>query len=521
MAGVKENKQYTFPSYEEWVTGISPVASQPDTREQMVSQVTDSNESSAPADKTDNAFKTNSTPQDVTDKKEAVEAARQRKSMPTQPTVEEKNDEESQPFQSVSLAPIEETSANEDNILSHVLDGIAGTPTGNEELDFSENQIGRYNWNLEHGLVIPAWARDWQSLAETESRIPVSRNKNLGGGIANSMSERVAQMRRNAIKSNWDKTWANIDAGHYDDNSDGSFNVKSAYGDLRRIAESYARAGGDPSELTGHGLNRGGFKARNTQAQKAAVEENAMYTIRKELRDDLKNHIFGTQEGKQKNDAAINRIQRVIGNAGGVQADADKVRVQYLYLPESRVKEFQDVFQNYVKALAQYARVASKDAIQINTNAMNQRIADAVEMYAKRRNPADKIAAMNVVLQSWQQAEKNLYSLPDGAAAIKEIYKAYVENIVRDADIDPIILDYNAAYAQRIARNQYKTIVNQLGGTTMQASPDLEGIPKQNADLQDYYSSPDRHSYIPTFPTPHIPQKYDTDATDDTRHGMR
>lgn len=358
--------------------------------------------------------------------------------------------------------------------------------------------LGRYNFNLQHGWVMPHWNEEWSKNAEIENRARPSMLQAQGvkDARAAAMNERVMQRRRDSIKSSWDKTITQLDKGHYDQMADGTLDEEAVYNDLSRLARAYKEAGGNPDELTGFGLNRGGFAARTQKAKDIANDFIDMHNIRKQLRDDLADGSYGSYERRSAYDSVINRIQRIIGNAGGQQADADKVRVQYLYLPDWKVKEFQANYKAYMKKMREVTDVGgSSEARKLINDRLNEGLSSLNNGLIQGANIQTKaqgaFKAANALFNSnWQ----GLTAFGEAAQAVQAQWDAYVENMVREAIIDPRILDYQLQLAEKQARSRYANMVAQGGGRALTMGE--ENIPMDFSEY-DRRAANERHYDIP------------------------
>lgn len=389
-----------------------------------------------------------------------------------------------------------------------------------DDSDLKIPQIGRWNYNMQYGIVSPIWEDSWRANADEENRIKVANDQARAAAQmrADAANARAKQIQLGRIKSSWDTTLQRIERGKFDHLPGGKFDAEAASAALRRLAQAYADAGGNVNELAGDGLNRGGYKARsNANYLKAVQNESIFASARKSLFEDLNTvDTDGTikyLKAKNKYDPIINRVQAVLSGSGSNMADADKIRVQYLYLPPQRLKEFTDTFGRYVSALANIARAGSKPLPQQKINNAHQSIAQGLQQAAYSSNFVDKAAGLSQVANSVSMMESDLMQLGVNAEAVKEAYKAYVSNLVMNADIDPQLLNDALKRAQEQEGKKADEIIRQLGGRRLATESTLT-IPKGKDEMFEAY----RRQYEPNsprvmFPSPSVPKRLQGSGT--------
>lgn len=357
------------------------------------------------------------------------------------------------------------------------------TEVVNENKEAKTPQIGRYNWNLQHGWVIPSMSKDWLTIAQEENKIPtgLSRSHALNGAISASAKQREL----NRISSNWDKFQAAIKGGYYS-NADGTLNLKDVYEEAYKLKNSYARAGGDPDNLYDLGGNIGGFAAKKSSAtQKDLRIINRTQVELDKLIQQLKDGSFADARNKSYWDKVADLVAKDLSESGAAISDEEKIRNQYLTQPGLAMKKYHEVVDAYQKVLTSYERAGvSKEFIQN----MRGRLAMA-DKTVTSNNPQSAIEGLVSVVKIGKEAISGgsdsmlASSLSAAGDNAKRAFDVFQQQMIREAKVDPKILYALLTGLRDKSIEKYNGSVQSLGG--LQTS--FKKYSQYNNDADNWY----------------------------------
>lgn len=345
-------------------------------------------------------------------------------------------------------------------------------PKMNQRFDASkDSNLGRYNYRIQHGFHIPAMDRDWIEYAqlETQARPSIQRANAMKDARAQAMSDRVAEMARKRDLDAWKTFNKRVTEGGFNDLAGRQFDEARASQAGADIIADYVKNGGNVIDgrvvgLPDYGGNHAGYKAISKEAGQYSTDAMTMDSYLQELKKDLASGAYGTGAMKGKYDAEINQIQRVLSGAGVNQADAEKQRIQYLYLPEEMQDEFQAYFKMYMSQLANYARVTGGDKAYQNVNSRAQRLFAGAKAFLRGENPQTKGQGFLNFANAISNLEGGLVDAGVSLDSIKEAWKQFEENLNRIAVIDPRVMYTQLALAKKLSVDKYNNIVRERGG---------------------------------------------------------
>ena len=340
--------------------------------------------------------------------------------------------------------------------------------------------IGRYNYRIQHGWSIPSLDQDYLEFAKEENGMAKgysnSQMKALQNQQKGEMSDRARQMALNRDKQAWQALMKRIQEGGFDDLPGRQRNHEEIFNAKRNLIQAWVNDGGQVDEngqpigLWDIGGNMSGFKAHDKLAKKYSNDMVTMDQFMGKVAEDLRNETFGTEGKKSQYDQIINQIQMIIqGTNGGTQADAEKQRIQYLYLPPEMQQAYQREFAKYQKQLETIASQARSDkalnAVRANAKILNSSIEST--MSDRSGNPMERVNGGNVAWKAFKGIEAGFSDLPVALDAVNAAWKAFNENINKIAVLDPNVLVNQIQFAKEISQRKYENTVQEGGGIPM------------------------------------------------------
>lgn len=325
-----------------------------------------------------------------------------------------------------------------------------------------ENQIGRYNWNLQHGFVIPAWTKDWQAIAEIENRIPTPRTATggLGGGLYSSAQQR----QLNRIGNMWKEFQNAIKNGHFN-NGDGTLDLNQVVPQATRLKMAYAKAGGNIDELYALGDNTGGNRAKSSAAtQKLAREATFAETSLDKLQNALASGTYNAHNLKAGWDKIADLTAKMLSESGAAISDDEKIRNQYLTQPKAAMDTFNKTFDEYKSFLKSMQKAGlTREWYENSVNQMNT-IKLNTERAASNDATAFAYGLQNLLKLAFSNDDFMATSPSLTLAAANTAWKEYKEGMIREAQVDPNVLWAMLVQLQQDRIAKYSVGVRDLGG---------------------------------------------------------
>lgn len=326
----------------------------------------------------------------------------------------------------------------------------------------TQPRIGRYNFNIEHGWVMPHWTNEWAKLAQTENS--ASAPGGGAGGLGGAFSSTAKQRELNRKHSDWIKFQNEIKAGTFS-NGEGIIDLEQVIPQATRMIDSYRRAGGDPDELFVMGDNLGGFKAKasaNTQKvlNRIADTEDILGHIQTAVKDNK----WNSPSMRSMIDKDSDLITKLYTESGATISDAEKVRNQFLTQPEEALKQFDKIYAEYNKFLDSVEQAGGVTEFTNKKRGVLNELRN-VAYGAGSNKRGDAAGAVVGAAELWKDDASFMPSNPPVALeAANAKWKEFKENVIRQAMVDPrnLWILTNALRKREIAK--YRTLVRELGG---------------------------------------------------------
>lgn len=325
---------------------------------------------------------------------------------------------------------------------------------------------GYWQHAIKNQILWGGFADTAAKMANAEWRDDQDRitTQTLAGGVNGAGAKEMNWHDVRNYQNAWGKLLDRIDKGHFS-LGDGSQEAQEVETAMDNIMASFVEQGGDPRMLWAMGGNVGGYKAKTGKLQMDNLTEvrKAEETV-KQLQEDLATGRYNATK-KQTWDKASEAYAKVAGDSKGAIADAEKVRIQFLYLPEEAQQKFEEAYNNYMSFLTAVQKKANTPEFRDNVAG---KIQDTKKYFidALSSNSSEKWANALMALVSLGQSD--LKELPQNlslqAQEAKEAWQTYVNMLVMQANVDPRTLYGMIKYVHDVAATKYLTAVKTLGG---------------------------------------------------------
>lgn len=312
-----------------------------------------------------------------------------------------------------------------------------------DELDAADNG-SRWRNALQNDALIPgtAYANQVMQAAQIEGR----------GQSTPAQNDRAKELMRRSLMSQYDKLVTDFNNGRWNDNPEGK---DAAYQEGARIRENYAASGFDPNDL----------RAMPRQSASTANIANKQLT---DLADAISDTEFlgeEMQKAKASNTPMDRRVldkvtQRLAAQLGGdskSMADAEKQRIQMLYLtPEDQNKVY-TVARGYRNVLNSIMASGADKKWSAN---WKDKLAEVQNDFENDR-PALAIAGLVPLLKS--NADQLPTDLQSDLAAAQAQYDTYMSNMILAAQVDQVGLYATAKYLHDQSQRKYNKWAQERG----------------------------------------------------------
>lgn len=356
-----------------------------------------------------------------------------------------------EPVQQDIPAPTEKTPQKRETWLSRLI------RPDSDELAAEQNGR-RWNWQLENRFMLPGSKYSEQVMAGADRE-----NRLLGTTLK--VQSGIASAREHAnAKASWDKFVSDIYNGNWD-------NAGKTYEEAQQFEKDfkqwYAAQGWDPSDLRPIGtsvgkLNNATRKAMTDMASDLSDTEQYMTDIAQWAKDGSWRDPIKSAMIKDYLDKVSQKLSATLGGDSKSMADAEKVRIQILYLPEDSMKQVQQELRNYREWLS---KVQAYGSAKGWSQDVLGRINQAKSSLGAALNTGDQ---GNISTLAGQAAsylgsalggmEKNSELAIDVnavlGAGVKQ-HEEYMRNMVLAADVDPARVFLLAKQLHDLTRNRY------------------------------------------------------------------
>lgn len=333
--------------------------------------------------------------------------------------------------------------------------------SGIPDSELAASQRGqRWHWHNENSFMPPGseWNKTvWQG-ADRESGSSVDKF-GIGKGISATASARLKQQDINQWKAFID----GIKQGHY--SSQGKLN-DAAQSFIDEFRSAFATKWGEDSlsllePVPAQFGKRSDLARKNLQDIKDTINytDNVLDNIESWVADNSWNDPVKSQMIKNYMDKVSQALSAQLGGDSKSMADAEKVRIQILYLPEQSmdlVKQEMRRYNAFLSSVMAYGRAKGwSQNIIGKINRVKDAYADAAKANGKANVStlaAEAASMASDLLPSLSPEDKEIaIGLESALAAGKEAHENYMRNMVLAADVDPALV-YQFA---DVLRNNY------------------------------------------------------------------
>lgn len=338
-----------------------------------------------------------------------------------------------------------------------------------DELEAARNGM-RWHWALEHRFMPPGskWNETVLQGADREnawlSQMLKQRAQDLKG-----VTQPIASERQRATMSNMWKTFLkDIQNGYFD-----------AYGGTAEKAQEWADNFKKRYEsIFGEGTSIDLAPEASVLGKRTELERKhnrdltATLNQTKQFDDKLREWVWnGDLQNKTKSRLIKNELDKLaqsmsatLGGDSKNMSEAEKVRIQILYLPESGMNNVKETVRRYREFLTNIMNLGEmREWSQSNRGIVRELEAaagalpseDEVEV-ADRGDLADIAATFGTFIA---KALSSKAELPHNVAAALEagrrLYETYMDNMVLAANVDPAVAHHMVKYIHDLAKRTY------------------------------------------------------------------
>lgn len=343
-----------------------------------------------------------------------------------------------------------------------------------DELDAEANGL-RWWWALEHRFMPPGskWNTTVWNGVDRENKWLAQMLKQKAmeeGKDVNGIMTPMARVRAMALdKQKWDNFIRGIKDGHYSSMGEITPEALKWAEDFKRMYDSKWGEGasgeltpiptviGKRSDL----MKKQNFDVRGTLNDTQDAMQN-IYEWSKDgsFRDPIKSQMI-----KNYLDKIAQSLSALLGGDSKSMADAEKVRIQILYLPEesmNMVKQEIANFRDMLESVMEYGR--SKGWSQNIIGKINR--AKEAAHQASQANGKGNISTLagmavsavgDIMPSLTPQEREQALGLQEGLEAAKLAHESYMQNMVLAADVDPALVYQFAEVLQNKLAKRYNT----------------------------------------------------------------
>lgn len=250
---------------------------------------------------------------------------------------------------------------------------------------------------------------------------------------------RVKAKKLGVASSAYEKTIKEYSDGLY--RQDGTNGIKTLRERLAKIKTAALQSGlVDPMEADYMFRDPPPYiiaKGQNSAAYlKLADDKQFLNTLQKSI-DNIYKKGEVTNADQASLDSSVTHLLAMIGGDSSNVADAERVRRQYLMIPEDKAKIVRKVFENYYKAQADVARATGQSQWAVN---FNNKLGEIRNQLA-RMNSGNPFEAAGAVAALFALGVSNVTGLPMDAGAIKaaenkDFMEKFMDSVMMSADVD-------------------------------------------------------------------------------------
>lgn len=326
-----------------------------------------------------------------------------------------------------------------------------------DELEAERNNR-RWNWQLENRFMLPGSKYSEQVMAGADRENAIQRNllrvqSNIGS----------AREHANA-KTSWDKFVSDIYNGNWDN---AGKTLEEARDFEHKFKQWYAGMGWDPADLRPIGTSVGKIgnatrKAMTDMAADLSDTEQYMTDISTWAKDGSWQDPIKSAMIKDYLDKVSQKLSATLGGDSKSMADAEKVRIQILYLPAESMKMVQQEIRNYREWLSKVqaygsAKGWSQDVLG-RINRAKDSLGQALQSGDQGNISTLAGQAMSYVGSALGGMEKNSELALDVQSVLGagvQQHKDYMNDMVLAADVDPARVFLFAKQLHDITLNRY------------------------------------------------------------------
>lgn len=326
-----------------------------------------------------------------------------------------------------------------------------------DELEAERNNR-RWNWQLENRFMLPGSKYAEQVMAGADRENAIQRNmlrvqSNIGS----------AREHANA-KASWDKFVSDIYNGNWDN---AGKTLEEARDFEQKFKQWYAGMGWDPADLRPIGTSVGKIgnatrKAMTDMAADLSDTEQYMTDIAQWAKDGSWQDPIKSAMIKDYLDKVSQKLSATLGGDSKSMADAEKVRIQILYLPAESMKMVQQEVRNYRDWLSKVqaygsAKGWSQDVLG-RINQAKGSLGQALQTGDQGNISTLMGQAMSYVGSALGGMEKNSELALDVQSVLGagvQQHKDYMNDMVLAADVDPARVFLFAKQLHDITLNRY------------------------------------------------------------------
>ena len=327
----------------------------------------------------------------------------------------------------------------------------------------------RWNWALENRFIPPG-SQFEQTVMAGAARENQWLAQLLRQYHGTDVSPIATERQRSNMMNMWKQYLRDIENGHFD-----------AYGGTAESAQQWEEAFRQRYDsLFGQGSNIDLAPVAETTGKRADLQRKHFVDARRVLSDtetvdnkirewaaagDFQNPVK-SRLIKNELDKIAQSLSSTLGGDSKNMADAEKIRIQILYLPESAQDRVRETIRRYREALTAIMNSASaKEWSQSNRGKVKEMQAafgtlPDIMGNEDRGSLGDLAATMGTFVS---KALSDKAELPHDVAtdlqAAKNLYESYMQNMVLAANVDPAVAHHMATYLHNQFRNYYNAEV--------------------------------------------------------------
>ena len=357
---------------------------------------------------------------------------------------------------------------------------------------------GRWNWNLQHSYMRPgsAWSQHVMEGAKAENgqqsqlmNYDIGRNNRMLPS-ADSANDIAMQRQRRGDEAQWKYFLDMVKNGAFS-NELGEADWNKIYSKADILRRAYMAHGGNPDNLAPLQENLQGYKLDKqtkdalSNGQLAATDFNDLIHDLTTLDSEGVPLYYG--RNRQVWDKRSENMAKLLGHSNTAIADAEKVRIQYLYQPEKAQQEFRDAYNAMQSTMGKLEKAGSYAKNKQDFAEKWKQIEDGLSMAfntASSGNWARGLAGIIYILRS--SMDGLWTSLGDVGSAEKQKWDEYKEMMIREANVDPDVMFSMIRSVYNEQMNDYNRRTTRLGGKKVNFNAMPEDIKKVTVNKDKY-----------------------------------